>query len=75
MANRAPLPTLRTMRYVAASMATLACVLGPHVAQACPACQGVVDAEVLARFWPNLGLVAAPFAVFGLVAALAYRVR
>ena len=47
----------------------------PRIAEACPACQGVVYAEVLSRFWQHLGITAGPFAVFTIIAALAYRVR
>lgn len=62
------------MRAAARIAATATCLL-PSLAAACTACQGIVNAEVLSQFWRNFGIAASPFAVFGIVAAAAYKIR
>ena len=63
------------MRFVPYGLAAMACALWPQLAWACPACQGVVHAEVLSQFWGNIGIAASPFVVFGIIATIAYRIR
>lgn len=63
------------MRSLLSGASAMLCLSLPGMAGACPACQGVVYAEVLSDFWQNLCIAAGPFAVFTIIAALAYRVR